>query len=77
LENTQQHGATTPSTQTLHFVANFNKKRELYAFFCENQPLLTFWSHGLPGRCPLCRTENPLNETAWLLQGNNDRDREP
>ena len=60
LKNRQQHQVTEQSAQALHLVANFNQKRQLYAFFCESQPLLTFWSHGLPVRCPLCRAENPL-----------------
>jgi hypothetical protein len=55
------------STQALHLVASLNHKRQLYAFFCERQPLVTIWSHGLPVRCPFCRAENPLSETTSAL----------
>jgi hypothetical protein len=29
-------------------------------FVCEQSPLLTFQNHGLPARCPVCGTQNPL-----------------
>jgi len=60
LKNSEQHQRLEQSTQALHLVANIDTKRHLYAFFCESQPLLTLWSHGLPVRCPLCGTENPF-----------------
>ena len=62
LKNSEQHQRLEQSTQALHLVANIDTKRQLYAFFCEGQPLLTLWSHGLPVRCPLCGAKNPLAE---------------
>jgi hypothetical protein len=29
-------------------------------FACEQAPLMTFQSHGLPSRCPVCGIQNPL-----------------
>jgi hypothetical protein len=62
LKNSEQHQRLEQSTQALHLVANIDTKRQLYAFFCESQPLLTLWSHGPPVRCPLCGARNPLAE---------------
>ena len=47
-------------TQYLHFVASVRQSRNLYAFVCESQPLLTVTSYGHPKRCPLCTQENPI-----------------
>ena len=48
----------TPST-TLHLIVGSNE-REMVFFACEQAPLMTFKSHGLPARCPICCTQNPL-----------------
>jgi hypothetical protein len=52
----------TETVETLHCIASFDRKRGLYAFFCECQPLMTLLNHGLPTRCPICGAENPLRE---------------
>ena len=43
-----------PSTHYLHFIWSVRLDKNQYAFVCESQPLTTFRSHGLPGRCPAC-----------------------
>jgi hypothetical protein len=43
-----------PSTHYFHLIAAVRLDRNQYAFVCESQPLMTFRSHGLPGRCPAC-----------------------
>ena len=48
------------STYYLHFFAPVQHDKSQYAFVCESQPLMTFRSHGLPGRCPACGALNPL-----------------
>ena len=48
----------TPAT-TLHLIAG-NGERETVFFACEQAPLMTFQSHGLPSRCPVCSSQNPL-----------------
>ena len=48
------------SIETLHFISRFDEKKGLYAFVCEEQPLLTLTSYGLPERCPFCRQGNPI-----------------
>ncbi len=63
MKNSQGHESMEQSTRALHLVASFNQKRQLYAFFCESQPLVTIWSHGLAVRCPFCGAENPLSGT--------------
>jgi len=52
------------STRYLHFVASIRLDRNRYSFVCERQPLMTFGSHGLPRRCPVCGTPNPLKENS-------------
>jgi hypothetical protein len=34
--------------------------RGMVYFVCEQAPLLTLKSHGLPVHCPICRVPNPL-----------------
>jgi hypothetical protein len=43
-----------------HLLVGSNDRGMVY-FVCEQAPLLTLKSYGLPVRCPICRTENPLN----------------
>jgi len=42
------------STHYLHFISSVRLDKNQYTFVCEGQPLMTFRSHGLPGRCPAC-----------------------
>jgi hypothetical protein len=48
-----------PPSTTLHLIVGSNERGMLF-FACEQAPLLTFKSHGLPARCPICCTQNPL-----------------
>lgn len=48
----------TPST-TLHLIVG-GTVRGMVFFACEQAPLLTFQSSGLPARCPICGMKNPL-----------------
>jgi len=48
----------------LHFVERTQHDRNQYAIVCESQPLMTFRSHGFPGRCPFCGVQNPWQENA-------------
>ena len=52
----------TPAT-TLHLIAG-NGERGTVFFACEQAPLMTFQSHGLPSRCPVCSSQNPLRGEA-------------
>jgi hypothetical protein len=45
--------------RTLHLIVD-NNQRGIVFFACEQAPLVTFKSHGLPARCPICCTQNPL-----------------
>ena len=47
-----------PSTSLHLFVGNSKKGMVLFA--CEQAPLMTIQSHGLPSRCPICSVQNPL-----------------
>jgi hypothetical protein len=51
-----------PST-TLHLFVSNNERGTVF-FACEQAPLTTFQSYGLPSRCPICRTQNPLSGEA-------------
>jgi hypothetical protein len=51
-----------PST-TLHLNVG-NNQRGIVFFACEQAPLMTFQSFGLPSRCPVCSIQNPLNGEA-------------
>jgi hypothetical protein len=46
-----------PST-TLHLIVG--KRGGILFFACEQAAVLTFQSHGLPSRCPVCSDQNPL-----------------
>ncbi len=48
---------------TLHLIVG-NNQRGMVFFACEQAPLLTFKSHGLPVRCPICCAQNPLRGRA-------------
>jgi hypothetical protein len=48
------------SSTPLHLVAG-NGGKGIWFFVCEQAPLMTFQNHGLPARCPICGTTNPLS----------------
>jgi len=48
---------------TLHLIAGNNERGTAF-FACEQAPLMTFQSHGLPSRCPVCSSRNPLRGAA-------------
>ena len=48
---------------TLHLIAG-GGERGMVFFACEQAPLMTFQSHGLPSRCPVCSSQNPLRGAA-------------
>jgi hypothetical protein len=48
---------------TLHLIVG-NSKIGTVFFACEQAPLMTFQSHGLPSRCPVCNRQNPLRGEA-------------
>ena len=51
---------STSSTTTIHLVAGYGARGMVF-FACEHAPFLTFQCpHGLPVRCPVCGTQNPL-----------------
>lgn len=49
----------TTSTQTLHLITG-GATRGMVTFVCEHS-VMTFQSHGLPTRCPVCGIRNPLS----------------
>jgi hypothetical protein len=49
---------SSPSA-TLHLLVSKNDRGMIF-FACELAPLSTFQSHGLPARCPICSSSNPL-----------------
>ena len=51
-----------PSTP-LHLIVG-KSKRGMVFFGCEQAPLMTLQSHGLPSRCPVCSNQNPLRGEA-------------
>jgi hypothetical protein len=65
--NPRQRPDIEQRTGALHCMLTMNVKRELVAFMCERQPLLTFWSSGIPARCPVCRLKNPLGESVMII----------
>jgi hypothetical protein len=46
------HSTNVPSAR-LHLIAGRNEIRTVF-FVCEQAPLMTLQSHGLPIRCPIC-----------------------
>ena len=44
---------------TLHLFVGFDERGMLF-FACEQAPLCTIQSYGLPARCPICAIQNPL-----------------
>jgi hypothetical protein len=48
------------SGKKFHLLVGSNDRGMVY-IVCEQAPLLTLKSYGLPVRCPICCTENPLN----------------
>jgi hypothetical protein len=48
---------------TLHLIVG-NTERGTVFFACEQAPLMTFQNHGLPSRCPICSSQNPLSGEA-------------
>lgn len=51
--------ATKVPSARLHLIAKGNAAGMLF-FACEQAPLLTLQSHGLPTHCPICSNRNPL-----------------
>lgn len=49
----------TAPTQTLHLITG-GTTRGMVTFVCEYS-VMTFQSHGLPARCPICGIRNPLS----------------
>ncbi len=49
----------TRSTGALHLVSGVSAIG-MVVFACDQSPLLTFQNHGLPIRCPICGTQDPL-----------------
>ena len=45
-----------------HFIASPFGEQRRYALVCQSQPLMTFRSYGLPARCTVCVTSNPMKE---------------
>jgi hypothetical protein len=52
---------------TLHLIVG-RRARGTVFFACEQAPLMTFQSHGLPSRCPVCSGQNPLGGEAHDYQ---------
>jgi hypothetical protein len=52
----------TPAT-TLHLIAGSGGRGTVFRA-CEQAPLMTFQSHGLPSRRPVCSSQNPLRGEA-------------
>jgi hypothetical protein len=52
------HSTNTPNAR-LHLIAKINEAGVVF-FACEQAPLLTLQSHGLPTHCPICTYRNPL-----------------
>jgi len=49
--------------RTLHLIVG-NSNAGGVSFVCEQAPLITFQSHGLPSRCPVCTAQDPLSGEA-------------
>jgi hypothetical protein len=47
------------ASTTLHLIVS-NFERGMVFFACEQAPLWTFQTHGLPSRCPVCGVQDPL-----------------
>jgi hypothetical protein len=47
-----------------HFIASRVSEQHRYALVCQSQPLMTFRSHGLPARCPVCGAQIHFKENA-------------
>ena len=52
------------SSTTLHLLVGNSEKRGTVFFACEQAPLMTFQSYGLPSRCPVCGNHKPLGGDA-------------
>jgi hypothetical protein len=65
IDNNQQFAVLVKNAActTLHLIVG---RREIGTVFfaCEQTPLMTFQSHGLPSRCPVCSSQNPLGGEA-------------
>ena len=47
-----------------HFIAARAREQHQYALVCQSQPLMTFRSHGVPARCPVCGAQIHFKEDA-------------
>jgi hypothetical protein len=61
IDNIQRFAVLVKNSRgaTLHLVVG-NSKLGTVFFACERAPLLTFQTHCLPSRCPVCSNQNPL-----------------
>jgi len=50
------------SSTTFHLLVS-NDDGGMLHFVCEQAPLLTLKSYGLPVRCPICCKQNPLKNS--------------
>jgi hypothetical protein len=50
-------------SRVLHLIVD-SGERGMVFFACEQAPLMTFQSYGLPAHCPVCRGQNPLGGEA-------------
>jgi len=60
------HATKVPSVR-LHLIAKTNEVGTLF-FACEQAPLMTLQSYGLPTHCPICSNRNPLRGDANAYQ---------
>jgi|HubBroStandDraft_6_1064221.scaffolds.fasta_scaffold02188_9 hypothetical protein len=49
--------------RTLHLIVGSSTAGAVF-FACEQAPVMTFQSHGLPSRSPVCSRHNPLRGEA-------------
>ena len=65
IDNKQRLAVLVKNAQcaTLHLFVG-RRERGTVFFACELAPLMTFQSHGLPSRCPVCSSQNPLRGEA-------------
>jgi len=70
LKNSEQHQRLEQSTQTLHLVANIDAKRQLYAFFCESQPLLDALEPRATCTLPTVRNRKSISRAGRVLKDN-------
>jgi hypothetical protein len=61
LDNNHRHAVLVKNAPSASLHLFFGAgERGIVFFSCEQAPLMTFQSHGLPSRCPVCSNQNPL-----------------